>query len=285
MPQFRPNVCIVGLGLIGGSLSLALSKRGIRVTGYDQNRAVAAKALRRRAISRSSGSIRDAVENADIVVVCVPVQMIASSVRKCLVHSKRGAVITDTGSVKAAIVRKIGLGPGRAEYIGGHPMAGTEKAGFDEASGDMFLNRVCILTPRPSVSSRALHMLRRMWSLAGARTLVMTPAEHDRLVARISHLPHVIAIALMDYSIRGKANLRIASGSFRDVTRVAASSPSMWQSIFEMNRKDLDRSITDFAAGLGNLRRAIRRGSRGSLGRILRKASNARIRLERMGLR
>ena len=260
----------MGLGLIGGSLALALRRRGVRVIGIDRDRATLAAALRRRAIGVAADSIADGVRGAAMVVLAVPLQSLSACIRAVAVSATRDAVVTDVASVKAPVLALARRAlPHPARFVGGHPMAGSERPGFANARADLFRNRVAVLTPVAGTSRLALRSVRRLWRTVGARAITMNPERHDAAVARASHLPHLIAFALAPV-IADRDARRVVPASFLDATRVAASDPALWEGILLANRRNLVRAAREQARRSGSLLRAVRTGRPGPLRRLLR---------------
>lgn len=279
-PSGFPEIAIVGMGLIGGSLGLALSRRGLRIRGTDSNRSSLMKSRRAGAAARVTSSIRDAVKGAGIVVICVPVDKVGKCLRAVSRHASRAAVITDVASVKAPVMAAAERELIRPErFVGGHPLAGSERSGFEAATADLFRGRLCVLTPGRRTLPAALRRIERMWRLAGARTKRLTAERHDSAVARTSHLPHVIAGVMAQGVLRKRGLSELASGSFLDATRVALSSPDLWREILVANRREVESAVREFIKNLRDFGLSVESGKRGRIGRILRRARKMRARL------
>jgi prephenate dehydrogenase len=276
-PSRRPHVAVIGLGLIGGSVGLALRRAGHRVTGTDRDRKARVAAVRRGAVSRVVSSPADAVASADLIVLCVPWQSMTSTLAICGRHAFARAVITDTVSVKApvaALVRRVLRHPAR--FVGGHPMAGSERSGIAAASARLFEDRTVVLTPVGGTLPSAVRTVQRLWTACGARTVRMSPAAHDQAAAAISHVPHALAVtqafgALTDARARG-----MVAGGFLDATRVATSSPALWEGIFHANAGPLLRALAARQRVERDLIRAIRSRDPRRLRFILRTAAARR---------
>lgn len=258
---------------MGGSLGLALRRRGWRVTGIGRNPARLARAKTLRALDETSTDPA-AANGADVVALCVPVDQIVPWAKVLKPHLGPRALITDVGSVKGAIVREFDrIFPGDAPAaVGAHPMAGSEKTGVDAARADLYQDATCVLTPGPRTSPGALRRAEAFWRSVGARTLTLTPDVHDRWVALVSHLPHLAADALvLAAGARTRTDrdrdilARVAAGSFRDATRVAGADPALWRAIFTMNDRAVRDALADFRRALDGL--AAGRWPRGRLRR------------------
>lgn len=248
------------MGLIGGSLGLALRKNAPRkyhITALGRNRTKLRIAKKLKAADVVTIDTATGVKDADIVVICTPVNLIAATVKKILPFVKPGAVITDAGSVKAPVlkeVKKVFLSSKRytlnANFVGAHPMAGSEKYGIKAAKAGLYKGAAVVLTPEKNTSRKALNNVMTMWKDAGARILCMDPAAHDKIVALVSHLPHVIAFnlcsALQKLSSKNHSAPKLAAGSFNDLTRVASSNPRDWAVICGANRTELSKAIDSF---------------------------------------
>jgi len=270
---------ILGLGLIGGSLALALrGKRGApEVWGCDRNRESLRMALSDRAIARAC--TESEIAACDIVVVCVPVLRSVELLRRIGRRMRPGAVLTDTGSVKAAVVRagREAVRDG-AEFVGGHPIAGTENSGYPAADASLFRGRTCILTPTDANTAKSLRRVERLWKMAGARVLRMDPRLHDHVFAYVSHLPHAVAYALVHSvaTLDSRVPLGYSAGGFRDFTRIASSNPEMWKDIVLQNRREVLGAVGHYRRNLSLLEGLIRRGDEAGLLAYFRKSKKTR---------
>ena len=236
------NVAIVGVGLIGGSFGMALKARGLagRVVGVGRNPERLQRAADLGAVDSWTTDIEDGVREADLVYVATPVGMEVDFIRRIVPCAKSGCVITDAGSTKSEACRG---GDGAMQpdthFVGGHPMAGSEAAGVDSARADLFVDAAYVLTPTEKTDPEALALVRTLAEAIGSRVIVMDPESHDRCAAVISHLPHLIAAALVglaqDQSARDPQVFDLIAGSFRDMTRVASSPPVIWRDICMTN--------------------------------------------------
>jgi prephenate dehydrogenase len=251
----KPAVAIVGLGLVGGSLARALSAAGYRVIGHDRPR-VLRQALAARAIAAAARSVPLAVADADVVVLAASPRTNRRLLSQVARAARPGATLTDVGSVKRGIcgdARRRGL----TRFVGGHPMAGREKSGFAASRPDLFNGRRWILTPDAGTAPASLRAMRGLVRAAGARPVVMSPAEHDRVVAFLSHLPQVVAWALVGAARQDRvaeAHLDVAGPAFRDMTRLARSPKPLWREILHENKSEVTAAL---AALVKQLRRRV----------------------------
>jgi prephenate dehydrogenase len=236
-----PNVAILGSGLLGGSLALALEQRGSRPRLWAR-RAETVDAALDTGISGATADLTEAVEGADLIVLAVPVGAMPDLVGKALACGlQAGCMITDVGSVKGMPHQTIPplLAGSGVEFIGSHPMAGSERNGIDAASADLFHGAACLLTNDENVAADRAAALERFWQSIGCQTTWLTAAAHDALVARISHLPHIVAASAARVCLENPDDGRFGGGGLRDTTRVAAGNPDMWAEILTENRAAL----------------------------------------------
>jgi prephenate dehydrogenase len=247
------RVAVLGCGHIGGSLALALRRYGVarRVIGYDAAGASATL------VDEVAASAAEAVEGTDLVVLAVPVRAIPELAREIAAHTAPGTIVTDVGSTKAEIVAACEAVLG-ARFVGGHPMAGTERSGPASADAQLFEGRTVVLTPTRRTVAVAADEVATMWRAVGARVTSLGPAAHDAAIAAVSHLPHVAAFALAGTLADEASRLAgLAGGSFDSGTRVAASAPAAWVEILLANRAALAPWIEHFAARVEALRAAV----------------------------
>jgi prephenate dehydrogenase len=263
------TLTIIGVGLLGGSIALAARRRraAARVVGVDDNRAALDHALSRSLVDEVAG-LREAAGAADFVVVCTPVDCIASQVLAAAPACRPGCVLTDVGSTKAEIVRAVeaNLPPGVA-YVGSHPLAGSEKHGPEHADSALFERRQVIVTPTPRTNPAPLERVSCFWRALGATVRVMDPEEHDRAMALTSHLPHLVASALAGVLPPELSSLT-ATG-FRDTTRLAASGPALWSAILQANRAAILQALDRYAEQLAGFRTALEANDRTALEALL----------------
>jgi prephenate dehydrogenase len=274
------RVGIVGTGLVGGSVGLALRRAGIEVRGFDHDADRTARAVELGALDAAVGSIAEAATGADFVIVAVPVGAIASVVVDAL--DAGAAVVTDVGSVKEPVVIAVeAQRPDLASrYVGGHPMAGSEQDGLDGASADLFSGATWVLTPTERTDPTAFAALQQLLGRLGAEVSAVSPAEHDALVAVVSHVPQLAATTLMDVAAtRGSGHallLRLAAGGFRDMTRIAAGHPGIWPDICVANRDAIVAALDDYVAALDGVRSMVAASDRAGLLDVLERARSAR---------
>jgi cyclohexadieny/prephenate dehydrogenase len=271
------TVCIVGVGLLGGSLALSLKRRRLagRVVGTDRLPGLLSRGLERGMIDEAEPDLGRAVASADVVVFCTPVDVIAAQAIEASAHCKPGTLLTDVGSTKSAIVAAVeGRMPAGVDFVGAHPLAGSEKSGPEYAQVDLFEGRLVVLTPSATTPVAALDRARAFWVDLGARVEVLGAAEHDHALALTSHLPHLVASVLsgiLPCEWRG-----LTATGFRDTTRLAGGSPEMWKAIFLNNRESVLQAVDHFRIHLAQFRAAIAFGDARALERLLDDAKRIR---------
>ena len=263
---------IIGTGLIGGSIGLALRARGWHVTGGDHEPARAARALELGALD-ATGLDRD----AEITFVATPVRAVVDAAKQALAAT--AGIVTDVGSVKATIVDAVD----DPRFLGGHPMAGSELEGVDGADPDLFAGAVWVLTPTAATDDATFAAVRAVVRDLGADVVALAPDHHDALVAVVSHVPHLTAAALMDLAdqraTEHRALLRLAAGGFRDMTRIAAGHPGIWPDICAENRDAIVDVIDALVGSLASLRAVVAEADRDGLLQVLERARAARVNL------
>ena len=262
--QFR-KITIVGVGLLGGSIGLAARKFRMakEIAGFVRRKKTIRECEKIHATDFATTDLLAAVSNSDLVIVCTPLAQMRSLAEQFLPALKRGAIVTDVGSVKADVVRELEslISKSGAHFVGSHPMAGAEKTGVVAARADLFQNAVCVLTPTNKSNAAAVRKLEQFWKSLGARVLKLPPEQHDLLVSRTSHLPHVVAAALANLVLNPanpKTQSQLCASGFRDTTRIASGSPEMWRDIALSNRKNLARSLDDFISELQKFQRTLK---------------------------
>ncbi len=283
------HLTIIGVGLIGASLSLALKQRGFveRVTGCGRNKENLQKAIQLGVLDDYSLSIADAVKEADLVVVAVPLGAMKSVFgQMCGVLSEH-SVITDVGSAKATVVddARVSLGEHFHHFVPGHPIAGSENSGVEAGVADLYQQRKIILTPLEQTDPDALEVVRQMWLQTGAEVESMDVEHHDRVLAATSHLPHMLAFALVSHLSKMSDQDEIfnyAAGGFRDFTRIASSDPVMWRDICLANGDALLELIEGFKTQLDEIALAIEHKDPDALFELFRDSKHTRDQLRKL---
>lgn len=280
------RVAIVGVGLIGGSLGMAWRRaRSVaRVTGIDPSEAALERARELEAIDDGTTDLAAGLSEATVVVLASPpgaMERLAPALARAVAP---GTVVTDVGSTKQRVVALMEAAlPSGTPFVGGHPMAGSDRSGVEAADPFLFQNAVYVLTPTPATDPEALARVRRLVELTGALPLEMDPGQHDLVVAAISHLPLVVAVALihavLDLEPEHPEVLRLAAGGFRDTTRVASSPASLWQDILASNAGPVRAVLRKFRTHLERLDRALELRDAGALARALERAGQGRARI------
>lgn len=232
------KVSIIGVGLIGGSFGLALKEKGLaaEIIGVGRRETSLKEALRVGAVDETTLDLKEGVSQADLVVLAAPVGSILRIGRQIVPYLKEGAILTDVGSAKEEIVRT--LGGLTKNFVGVHPMAGSNESGVEKATASLFEKATCVITPTGETSKKALNVVEDLWKKVGARVVQMSPETHDFLVAITSHLPHLAASSLVSLAAKEKEKAvpLIATG-FKDTTRIASSHPQLWSDIFLSNKE------------------------------------------------
>jgi len=275
------EMTVIGVGLIGGSLALAVRKAGLveTVVGVDADPAHREVALATGMVDRATGELTADLARADLVVLAVPVAEIVALLPEVARHTKDGCLITDVGSVKGPILTAGDAAFPDGRFVAGHPIAGRERSGPAAACSDLFEGANWIVTPSPLTTASAVDRVAALWRGVGATVVTMDAGWHDEVFAAVSHLPHLVAYALMDAVLgmaRGEERLKFAAGGLRDFTRVAASHPTMWRDIFLMNRDPILRVLAAYREALAGLEVAIRDGNGDALIARLARARVAR---------
>ena len=277
------KVSIVGVGLLGGSLGQVLRKRKLarEVVGCVRRKSSITECRQARAVDVATVDFAAGVFDADLVVLCIPIGQMGPLFKQLLPHLKRGAIVTDVGSVKGPMVRELEILAAKAgvHFVGSHPMAGSEKTGVSAAQPDIFEGAVCVVTPTSKSNRRAVQAVMRLWKSVGARVLQLSPEVHDQLVARSSHLPHLLAAQLVNHVLGGKpsaAQIALCASGFRDTTRIASGSPEMWRDIAVSNRRNLAASLGGLIEELRVLQKVVCKGDIESLARFFERAKSYR---------
>ena len=262
------KIALIGIGLIGGSIALEVRKRGLanRIVAATRKPETAALANKLKLVDHCGTDLAAAVEDADLVIVCTPVGACGQATKTIAPRLKPGCIVSDVGSVKQTVIADmLPHIPKGVHFVPAHPVAGTENSGPEAALLDLFQGRWCILTPLPDSDAAAVDKLETFWKALGSMVNRVAPADHDRILAITSHLPHLIAYTIVGTAddLGGHLNsevLKYSAGGFRDFTRIAASDPTMWRDIFLNNREAVLEVIQRFQEDLFYLQRAIRWG-------------------------
>ncbi|MBI5682825.1 MAG: prephenate dehydrogenase/arogenate dehydrogenase family protein [Deltaproteobacteria bacterium] len=273
------KVAIIGVGLIGGSIAIVLRQNGItnNIIGIGRGIKNLETAKKLGVIDEYTQDAKQGVKDADLVIVATPVAGIAKIVKEISPSLKKGTIITDVGSVKRNIVVQIeSFLPDAIHFVAGHPVAGTENAGAAAAFPSLFQNRKCILTPTKKTNPQALEKIKRLWEIAGSEVILMDAEKHDRVLSAVSHLPHVVAYALVN-TVAGINDfseniVQYSAGGFKDFTRIASSPPEMWRDICLLNKDAILDVVSRFKEVLKNLETMIENADADALAKEFEKA-------------
>ena len=262
------RLSVLGVGLLGGSIGLAVKSliSSCRVVGYGHRTSTLRAALERGALDDAYDHAAEAVRGADLVILCTPVGLLGPLLEEIAPALEPGAIVTDVGSTKRSIVARAarvlpaGRGANAARFVGSHPMAGSEKRGVQYASADLFKDAVCITTPDGETDGAALENVESFWRLLGMRVRRLSPDDHDRLIADVSHLPHALAAALV--SMQADEGIDLCGRGFLDSTRIAAGDGVLWRDILLDNRDNLLRQHRPAPVPPGGVAGFARRGRR-----------------------
>lgn len=270
--KFKKAV-IIGPGLIGGSIGINLRKKKIArtIVGLARRKSTLRKAKKRKAIDKGIFDLKKAVNGADLIIIATPV----ATIKKILIQLEsilqKDCIIFDVGSTKKEIVNHAQrILPAWANFIGVHPMAGSEKAGAEFAYAELFQKSICFITKTKKTNRKALKIVENLWRKMGARTIIVSPSVHDRIVAQVSHLPHMVSASLVDFV--KKDFLQYAAAGFKDTTRIAAGDPDIWHDISFSNKHALLQSISGFEKKLAAMKKFISKGQDRLLMDMLKRA-------------
>jgi cyclohexadieny/prephenate dehydrogenase len=260
------TIAVVGLGLIGSSVARGAKARGLarRVVGYDSSTQVHNRAKELGFCDSVANTPADAVKNAELVLIAVTVGATADAVNYVAPHLREGAIVTEVGSVKAAVISQVlAVLPSQAVFVPGHPIAGTEHSGPDAGFAELFDGRWCILTPCERSNEEAVEKVAKLWRALGSAVETMTPEHHDIVLAITSHIPHLIAFNIVGTAadveeVTQSEVIKFSAGGFRDFTRIAASDPVMWRDVFLNNKEAVLEMLARFSEDLAALQRMIR---------------------------
>jgi cyclohexadieny/prephenate dehydrogenase len=278
------RVALIGLGLIGASLSHVMRREKLarHIAGHAKTEATRTRAMDLGLCHTMHATAAGAAAGADLVILCVPVSACAAIAEEIGPVLAPGAIVTDVGSVKQAVIRDVEPHmPDGVDLVPGHPIAGTEYSGPDAGFAELFHNRWCILTPPDDCNPKAVERLKGFWTACGAEVDFMTPDHHDLVLAITSHLPHLIAYNIVTTAadleqVTSSEVIKYSAGGFRDFTRIAASDPVMWRDVFLNNREAVLEMLGRFSEDLAGLQRAIRWGDGDQLFELFSRAREIR---------
>jgi prephenate dehydrogenase len=274
------KITILGPGLLGGSIGLAARHRKVaqRVALWARRLEAADEAWKLGAADEATTDLAKAVEGAELVVLATPIGVMNPLAEKFRASLADGCVVTDVGSVKYPVVSALTHTlAGRARFVGSHPMAGSEQSGIEAARRDLFEKAVCIVTPTEATDKAALELVHNFWKAIGCNVRTLAPQEHDEMIARISHLPHVVAAAVVNVVCSDGVNpLNFVGPGFKDFTRIASGPPEMWTEICQENRQEIGRALDALIAELGKVRAALENNDGIELKTMLKRAKHFR---------
>ena len=277
------KISLIGAGLLGGSLGLAIRQRklAVKVHAYVRRAESIAECQRLGIVNLASQNMKEAVERSELVILCTPLSQMRELALQMRPFLKPGAVVTDVGSVKTGVALELEpiLREFHISFVGSHPMAGSEKTGLAAARAELFHNAICLVTPTAQAPVDAVCAVQNFWKAVGGWPVRMTPEMHDDLVSRSSHLPHVVAAELANYVLspaHPKEQALVCASGFRDTTRIAASSPEMWRDVALANRKNLSRVLGVFIEDLQEFKLALEREDAGAIEEFFTKARQRR---------
>ena len=276
------TLTIIGVGLIGGSLALALKEKDAvgTVIGTGRSEANLKRAQDLGIVDSWTTSLTKAVQDADVVLIAVPMGAYEQVLQTIAPALKEGTIVTDAGSTKQHAIKAAACLPEHVSFIAAHPLAGTEKSGADAAFSTLYQDHLCMITPQDDVNADALAAIEAMWQDAGAKVLFIPAAEHDELLAAVSHLPHLAAFALVNAVNKQKTDefdpLSFAAGGFKDFTRIASSSPEMWRDIALANRDALELQVDKLVDELQHIKSALKNQDKDKLTALFSSAKDAR---------
>ena len=270
------KITILGVGLLGASFALALKKNGLcrTITGFGRNRENLQRAKERNIIDSFEQDPAAACMDADLIMLSAPVGSFPGLVKSIAPALKKGSVLTDVGSVKGILVREIEkMMPKDVHYIGGHPIAGSDRSGIDSANSELFRNARCVITPTENSDPSSLDKIQNLWKALGSEIIILDPEEHDRIYASVSHLPHLIAYAMVNtVAEMNRSYLDFSGKGFMDSTRIACSSEELWNDICLLNRDNIIETLAVFQKTLDMLGQYLKTGDSDSLKAEFRKA-------------
>ncbi len=278
--MFR-KVAVIGVGLIGGSLARAMKKQRLarEVVGFSQRPTSLDWALKNGVIDSGHQDVRKAVHDADLVILATPVGIIPTMFATIAPHLRRGSIVTDVGSTKTSIVNAARQSlPNSVFFVGSHPLAGSEKTGVENSQENLFQGSLCLMTPTDQTHKMAVERVKRLWVRLGANVRILSPEEHDKILANVSHVPHVLAFALMQ-SIPPQ-HLEFGGPGFKDMTRIAGSSAQMWNDVCMANSTNVINGIDELVQKLAFIRKAVNTNDQKQLLNFFKEAQTKRENLK-----
>ncbi|MEK6732621.1 MAG: prephenate dehydrogenase [Candidatus Omnitrophota bacterium] len=271
------RITIIGLGLIGGSLALAIKEKKLarEIVGVSRRKSTVRCAVKEKIVDFATLDLKEGVRDSDFVIIAAPVLEIVKIARIIAPFLKKGAIVTDAGSTKKYIVKgieKIRLKG--AYFAGSHPVAGSEKSGIKSADKDLFKGACCIITDTKNTNKKALGKIKRFWKALEMKVIIMPLDRHDRLLSKISHLPHAVSVSLVNSA--GRKDIGLAAGGFRDTTRIASGEPGLWKDIFLTNKDNLARDIKALKRELSRIEVALKNNDSKDLLSLLSRAKSIR---------
>jgi len=269
------RITIIGLGLIGGSLALAIKEKNLakEVIGVSRRKSTLDFAIKKKIVDFATVNLKDGVKGSDLVIITAPVFKIVDIAKTLEPFLKDGAILTDAGSTKKYIVKSIESFTWKSlNFVGSHPITGSEKSGIKYADRDLFKGAYCVITATKNI--KALSKVKKFWASLGMKVVVMPADAHDRLLSKISHLPHAVAASLVNAV--GRNGLDLAAGGFKDTTRVASGEPELWKDIFLTNRENLIKDINMLKKELLKIEAALKNNNNRNLLRLLSRAKSIR---------
>jgi prephenate dehydrogenase len=283
--QHLRKITVIGLGLLGGSVGLAVSQSlsGVKTAGFSHRASTRAKARRLKVVDEVFDDIKASVKDADLVILATPIGNFEDTFRQIADALPAGCIVTDVGSTKLMPHHWAAKClPKNVHYVGSHPIAGSEQRGVEFCRDDLFYKALCILTTTPRLRSgqadkRSLRIVKEFWSALGCFVKIMTPAQHDRIFADVSHLPHITAAALVNAS--NAEEMKFAGKGFMDSSRIASGPANIWADVLMTNTQNITRGIDRLTVELTKLKKAIRAGDRKQIEKLLDAARTKRSKL------
>ena len=275
--QHLRKITVIGLGLLGGSVGLAVSQSlsGIKTAGFSHRASTRAKARRLKVVDEVFDDMKASVKDADLVILATPIGNFEETFHQIADALKPGCIVTDVGSTKLMPHKWAAKClPKNVHYVGSHPIAGSEQRGVEFCRDDLFYKALCILTTTPTTNKSSLRILKDFWSALGCYVKIMSPAQHDRIFADVSHLPHITAAALVNAS--NLEELKFAGKGFMDSSRIASGPVNIWADVLMTNTQNIIRGIDRLTAELAKLKKAIRAGNRKKIEKLLDSARQKR---------